>query len=160
MGPFIYFLLKNGGQSYTQQRWKRGLFGTHIRTMPYIGSYPPPRPPPPHPLPRVITILLLSVHFYRTVWKTGRIMLRGTAFSYGSVRKLYLFRLTSPTVYIRSGWNLVYSSTMLWSSAYCFVGYSPPNVCSYAPLKISVNFYFRLTPPTFYIRSSWNFIYS
>ena len=25
--------------------WKGGPFGTHIRTMPYIGSYPPP---PPH----------------------------------------------------------------------------------------------------------------
>ena len=46
IGPFIYFLLKKGGQSYTWQRWKRRLFGTHIRTMPYIGSYPPP---PPHP---------------------------------------------------------------------------------------------------------------
>ena len=41
IGPFIYFLLKKGAQSYTWQRWKRGLFGTHIRTMPYIGSYPP-----------------------------------------------------------------------------------------------------------------------
>ena len=39
IGPFIYFLLKKGGQSYTWQRWKRGLFGTHNRTMPYIGSY-------------------------------------------------------------------------------------------------------------------------
>ena len=37
----IYFLLKKGGQSYTWQCWNRGLFGTHIRTMPYIGSYPP-----------------------------------------------------------------------------------------------------------------------
>ena len=47
MGPFIYFLLKKGGQSYTWQCWKRGLFGTHIRTMPYIWSYPPLPPPPP-----------------------------------------------------------------------------------------------------------------
>ena len=46
MGPFIYFLMKKGGQSYTWQCWKRGLFGTHIRTMPLIGSYsPPPQPP-------------------------------------------------------------------------------------------------------------------
>ena len=41
IGPFIYFLLKKVGQSYTWQCWKRGLFGTHIHTMPYIGSYPP-----------------------------------------------------------------------------------------------------------------------
>ena len=41
IGLFIYFLLKKGGQSYTWQRWKRGLFGTHIRTMP-LGSYPTP----------------------------------------------------------------------------------------------------------------------
>ena len=47
IGSFIYFLLKNGGQSYTWQRWKRGPFGTHIRTMPYIESYHPPTPPPP-----------------------------------------------------------------------------------------------------------------
>ena len=45
IGPFIYFLLKKGGQSYTWQCWKRGLFCTHIRTMPYIGSYPHPQPP-------------------------------------------------------------------------------------------------------------------
>ena len=50
IGSFIYFLLKNGGQSYTWQRWKRGPFGTHIRTMPYIESYPLP-PPPPLPAP-------------------------------------------------------------------------------------------------------------
>ena len=41
-GSFMYFLLENGGESYTWQRWKRGSFGTHIRTMPYVGSYPPP----------------------------------------------------------------------------------------------------------------------
>ena len=35
--------------SYTWQHWKRGPFGTHIRTMPYIGSYPAPIP---HPHPR------------------------------------------------------------------------------------------------------------
>ena len=45
----ILFVEKRGGQSYTWQCWKRGLFGTHIRTMPYIGSYSPP--PPPHPPP-------------------------------------------------------------------------------------------------------------
>ena len=44
IGSFIYFLLKKGGQSYTWQRWKRGPFGTYIRTMPYIGSYPLPPP--------------------------------------------------------------------------------------------------------------------
>ena len=43
------FCWKKGGQSYTWQRWKRGLFGTHIRTMPYRGSYPPLPPPPPSP---------------------------------------------------------------------------------------------------------------
>ena len=48
----ILFVEKKGGQSYTWQRWKRGLFGTHICTMPYIGSYPaPPSPPPPSPPP-------------------------------------------------------------------------------------------------------------
>ena len=46
-----------------------------------------------------------SFHFHTPVWKTGRIMLRGMA----SVRKLFRFRLTPPTVYIRSNWNLVYS---------------------------------------------------
>ena len=43
------------GQSYTWQRWKRGPFGTHIHTMPYIGSYPPPHPEPHPPPPRVST---------------------------------------------------------------------------------------------------------
>ena len=33
---------------YTRQRWKRGSFGTHIRTMPYIGRCPPAHAPP-HP---------------------------------------------------------------------------------------------------------------
>ena len=41
-----------------------------------------------------------------------------------------------------------------------FQGYSPPNIGSYAPLKISVNFCFRLIPTTDYIGSSWNLIYS
>ena len=41
--PEKYFLMKKGGQSYTWQRWKRGPFGMHSRTMPYIGSYPYPR---------------------------------------------------------------------------------------------------------------------
>ena len=45
-GHSYTFCWKKGGQSYTWQRWKRGLFGTHIHTMPYIGSYAPP--PPPH----------------------------------------------------------------------------------------------------------------
>ena len=44
--------------------------------------------------------------FYTPVWKTGRIMWwRGMP----SVRKLFRFRLTPPTVYIQSSWNLVYS---------------------------------------------------
>ena len=46
IGLFIYLLLKKRGQSYTWQRWKRGPFGTHIRTMLYIVSYHPPRHPP------------------------------------------------------------------------------------------------------------------
>ena len=45
----ILFVEKKGGQSCTWQCWKRGLFGTHIRTMPYTVSYP--RPPPLHPPP-------------------------------------------------------------------------------------------------------------
>ena len=65
IGPFIYFLLKKGGQSYTWQRWKRGLFGTHIRTLPYIGSYPPSPPPPPPPPPRVSLINDVFVCHYR-----------------------------------------------------------------------------------------------
>ena len=40
-GSVICFFLEKGGLSYTWQRWKRGLFGTHIRTMSYIGSYSP-----------------------------------------------------------------------------------------------------------------------
>ena len=54
IGPFIYFLLKKGGQSYTWQCRKRGLFGTHIRTMPYIGSYPPPPLSHPTHTPRYV----------------------------------------------------------------------------------------------------------
>ena len=46
IGSVIYFLSKKGGQSYTWHRWKREPFGTHIHTMPYIGSYPPPPLPP------------------------------------------------------------------------------------------------------------------
>ena len=45
IGSVIYILSKKGGQSYTWQRWKKWPFGTHIRTMPYIGSYPPYPPP-------------------------------------------------------------------------------------------------------------------
>ena len=54
MGSIICFLLKKGGKgglSYTWQCWKRGPFGTHIRTMPYIGNPPPPLRPPPPPTP-------------------------------------------------------------------------------------------------------------
>ena len=43
-GHSYTFCWKKGGQSYIWQRWKRGPFGTHIRSMPDIGSYP--RPPP------------------------------------------------------------------------------------------------------------------
>ena len=32
----ILFVEKKWGYSYTWQRWKRGPFGTHIRTMPHI----------------------------------------------------------------------------------------------------------------------------
>ena len=44
MGPFIYFYLKTEAYSYTGEAEKRkgGLFGRHIPTMSYIGSYPPP----------------------------------------------------------------------------------------------------------------------
>ena len=60
IGSFIYFLLKKGSQSYIWQRWKRGLFRTHIRTMPYIGSYPPP--------PSCVLIINCSkVIFYRVL---------------------------------------------------------------------------------------------
>ena len=43
----IFFVEKRGPIIYLAVL-KRGLFGTHIRTMPYIGSYHPPPPPPPH----------------------------------------------------------------------------------------------------------------
>ena len=43
IGSVIYFFSKKG--SYTWQRWRRGPFSTHIRTMPYIGNYPAPTPP-------------------------------------------------------------------------------------------------------------------
>ena len=74
MGPFtyksrkiwsvIYFLFKKGGQSYTWQCWKRGLFGTYIRTMSFIGSYPPPTPttPPPSPPPQELSAI-------RSLWQ-------------------------------------------------------------------------------------------
>ena len=61
MGSFIYQSRKNGSVIYSflgkrgliiyLAALKRGLFGPHIRTMSYIGSYPPPPPPevaPPH----------------------------------------------------------------------------------------------------------------
>ena len=49
-GHSYNFCCKKGGQSYTWQCWKTGLFGTHIHTMPYLGSYStPPHPPPPPP---------------------------------------------------------------------------------------------------------------
>ena len=42
-----------------------------------------------------------------------------------------------------------------------FQGYSPPNISRVKPLwKFLLIFCFRLNPPTVYIRSSWNFIYS
>ena len=41
----ILFLRKMGLIVYLAAL-KRVLFGTHIRTMSYIGSYPPPPPPP------------------------------------------------------------------------------------------------------------------
>ena len=42
MGQSYTVSLEKGGLSYTWQRWKRGLFGPHIRTKSYIGSYPTP----------------------------------------------------------------------------------------------------------------------
>ena len=35
-----------------------------------------------------------------------------------SVCKLYCFRVTPPTVYVRLSWNLVYSKAMRWFNAY------------------------------------------
>ena len=81
MGPFIYqsrkmgqsytVSLEKGGLSYTWQRWKRRLFGPHIRTMSYIGSYPPPPPPPPEvfilKVERVLEVVLNKdnlLHFF------------------------------------------------------------------------------------------------
>ena len=42
MGQSYTVSLEKGGLSYTWQCRKRVLFGPHIRTMSYIGSYPPP----------------------------------------------------------------------------------------------------------------------
>ena len=43
IGSVIYFLLKERGPII----YLAALFGTHIRTMSYMGSYPPnPHPPP------------------------------------------------------------------------------------------------------------------
>ena len=36
--------LRKGGLNVYLAALKRGLFGTHIRTMSYISSYPPPPP--------------------------------------------------------------------------------------------------------------------
>ena len=41
LGHSYTFFLKKWGLSYTWQRWKRGLFAPHIRTLSYIGSYHP-----------------------------------------------------------------------------------------------------------------------
>ena len=47
----IHFVEERGPIIYLAAL-KRGLFGTHIHTMPYIGSYAPPQsPPPPTPPP-------------------------------------------------------------------------------------------------------------
>ena len=42
MGLIIYFLLKNGPIIYLAAL-KKGPFGTHTHTMPYIESYPRPQ---------------------------------------------------------------------------------------------------------------------
>ena len=70
----------------------------------------------------------------------------------------FRFRLTSPTVYIRSSWNLIYSKTMMWNSIFYFAvtfHYILAELCSF---ENSVNFRFRLTSPIVYIRSNWNFV--
>ena len=50
IGSVIYFLSKKGANHIPGSAEKGvgggGLFGTHIRTMPYIGSYPHTLPPP------------------------------------------------------------------------------------------------------------------
>ena len=46
-GHSYTFCWKKGANHIPGNAKKGGLFGTHIRTMPYIGSYRPPPPPPP-----------------------------------------------------------------------------------------------------------------
>ena len=43
MGQSYTVSLEKGGLSYTWQSSKRVLFGPRIRTMSFIGTYPPPR---------------------------------------------------------------------------------------------------------------------
>ena len=54
--------------------------------------------------------------------KNGRIMLYPPASVRPSVRpsvcKLFRFRVTPPTVYVRLSWNLVYMKAMRWFNAY------------------------------------------
>ena len=56
--------------------------------------------------------------FYTPVWKNGRIMLYPPASVRPSVCKLFRFRVTPPTVYVRLSWNLVYMKAMRWFNAY------------------------------------------
>ena len=55
----ILFLKKRGLIVYLAAL-KRGLFAPHIRTMSYIGSYPPPPPPPRACLPGLNQIVSSS----------------------------------------------------------------------------------------------------
>ena len=55
---------------------------------------------------------------------------------------IFCFQLNPPTVYIRSGWNLICSKTMMWSSAYCFKVTVHQILAELTPLKISINFFF------------------
>ena len=62
--------------------------------------------------------LYFSRSFLYARLKNGRIMLHPPASVRPSVRKLFRFCVTPPTVYIRLSLNLVYMKAMRWFNAY------------------------------------------
>ena len=70
-----------------------------------------------------VCIAAVAGHFYFLYarLKNGRIMLYPSASVRPlrpSVCKLFRFRVTPPTVYVRLSWNLVYVKAMRWFNAY------------------------------------------
>ena len=65
-------------------------------------------------------LILLFLLFLYVRLKNGRIMLYPWASVRLSVCKLFRFRVTPPTVYVRLSWTVVYSKTVTWFNA-CYL---------------------------------------